>query len=474
MIGDLKPYPEYKDSGLSWLGKIPADWEIMRMKFLLREIDSRSDDGSEQLLRVSQYTGVTPRISTDGNIDTRASSLIGYKRVLPYDLVINIMLAWNGSLGISRHEGIVSPAYCVYRFGNIAYPWFYHHLLRLPVYKGRIKAESTGVVESRLRLYSDDLGRIEMLYPPIQQQQKIANFVNAFDQKIERFIQAKRKLISLLNEQKQVIINKAVTRGLDPNVRFKSSGIPWLGDVPEHWEVRRFRTLVSKIEQGVSPLADVFLADNDSWGVLKAGCVNKGIFRDTEHKRLPKSFLIDQALAVRVGDVLISRASGSPKLVGSVGKVETLRYKLILSDKIFRPMFHDFVHIDFLVYAMNCRYFRQQVEQAISGAEGLANNLPMSCLKDFWLFIPPKKEAARISEQIRQEHKQFDVTIIRTEREIELIQEYRTKLVADVVTGQLDVSVAAYSLSEVDEEIGIPIDSEEFNEEEIGEFANME
>jgi type I restriction enzyme S subunit len=176
MIAGLKPYPRYKDSGVSWLGQIPSEWNVRRMKLLLREVDSRSTSGKEQLLRVSQFTGVTERKASGGSDapNTRASTLIGYKRVAVDDLVINIMLAWNGSMGASRYEGIASPAYCVYRFKSGARPWYYHELLRVPSYKGRIKTMSTGVVESRLRLYSDDLGRVEAIHPPPEEQDAIA------------------------------------------------------------------------------------------------------------------------------------------------------------------------------------------------------------------------------------------------------------------------------------------------------------
>jgi type I restriction enzyme S subunit len=204
-------------------------------------------------------------------------------------------------------------------------------------------------------------------------------------------------VIALLNEQKQAIIHQAVTRGLDPNVPLKRSGIPWLGEIPQHWEVRRLRTIVQRIEQGESPLAVGFLAEGDSWGVLKSGCVNRGVFRETEHKQLAKGYEIDEAIVVKVGDVLISRACGSPSLVGSVGKVESLKYRLILSDKTFRAVFRDLVDVDFMVFAMNSRYYRDQVELAISGAEGMANNLPLSSLRDFVFAIPPRMEAGAIA-----------------------------------------------------------------------------
>lgn len=168
MIAELKPYPMMKDSGVPWLGEVPAHWSVRRFKNLVRERDEKSPGGSEQLLRVSQYTGVTERKRVDGGDepDTRAGSLVGYKLVEPEELVVNIMLAWNGSMGVSRFAGIASPAYSVYRFSSSAHPWYFHYLLRSPVYKARIKAVSTGVVDSRLRLYSDDLFRIEALLPP--------------------------------------------------------------------------------------------------------------------------------------------------------------------------------------------------------------------------------------------------------------------------------------------------------------------
>ena len=131
MTATLKPYPAMKESGVPWLGRVPAHWEVRRLKYLLKERDTRSVNGSEQLLRVSQYTGVTQRKPTgDGEEpDTRAESLVGYKCVATKDLVVNIMLAWNGSMGVSQFPGIASPAYCVYRFGEDAHPWYFHHLL---------------------------------------------------------------------------------------------------------------------------------------------------------------------------------------------------------------------------------------------------------------------------------------------------------------------------------------------------------
>ena len=222
------------------------------------------------------------------------------------------------------------------------------------------------------------------------------------------------------------------------------------GEVPEHWEVLRLKSLVKRIDQGVSPQADNHLADGNAWGVLKAGCVNRGVFRDSEHKRLAADFVFDPVLAVSPGDVLVSRASGSAHLVGSVGRVSSLEYKLILSDKTFRPIFRQEVEPYFMVLAMNGRYYRQQVEQAISGAEGLANNLPLSSLRAFHFAVPTIDEQRDVVGYLRTSIDKLGAAASRTERETSLIDEYRTRLIADVVTGKVDVREAAAGLPEVD------------------------
>ncbi|MFO0369564.1 MAG: restriction endonuclease subunit S, partial [Armatimonadota bacterium] len=244
-----------KDTGLSWIPNIPSHWDVKRAKLILREVDSRSANGDEVLLSVSQYTGVTPRRTRDNSDeqDTRSERLVGYKKVAAGDLVVNIMLAWNGSLGASKFDGVVSPAYCVYRFEGDNQPDYYHHLLRTDAYNGRIKVDSRGVVDSRLRLYSENLFRVELPVPPPDEQAQIVRFIRHLDQRVNRLIKTKRRLIELLNEQKQAIIHRAVTRGLDPTVPLKPSGIDWLGDVPEHWTIRKVSRTFRTTGSGTTP-----------------------------------------------------------------------------------------------------------------------------------------------------------------------------------------------------------------------------
>ena len=162
MNNKLPKYAAYKDSGVQWLGEIPEHWEIIRIKYLFKEINERSVYGNEELLSVSQYTGVTKKSDKidDGELLTTASTLEGYKKVYKGDLVSNIMLAWNGSLGISPFDGITSPAYSIYRLLGKNDKRYFHYLLRTEIYKSEFKRNSSGVIESRLRLYTDDFFRI--------------------------------------------------------------------------------------------------------------------------------------------------------------------------------------------------------------------------------------------------------------------------------------------------------------------------
>lgn len=451
MIGELKPYAGYKDSGLPWLGQVPSHWEVRRIKTVLREVDRRSSTGRETLLSLRMQAGLVDHHALGGK-PIPPSALVGYKRVLPGEIVMNRMRASAGLFAAATSDGLVSPDYAIFRPVdriNVAYAV---QLFRTPAMTTVFRLESTGLGTGEsgfLRLYSEQFGRLGIPTPPDGEQAAIMRFLDWANGRLDRAIRAKRKVIALLTEQKQAIVQRAVSRGLKAGPALVDSGIPWLGSVPQHWTIRRLRTLVHRVDQGVSPLAVGFLAEGDSWGVLKSGCVNRGVFRDTEHKRLAGDFAIDPGIVVKVGDVLISRACGTPALVGSVGRVMQLRYQLILSDKTFRPVFRSDIDADFMVWAMNSRYYRQQVEQAISGAEGMANNLPLSSLRDFRFALPPREEAAAIAAHLGRETMAIDRSIARLEREIALLREYRTRLTADVVTGQLDVRAAAARLPHV-------------------------
>jgi hypothetical protein len=244
MIAGLLPYLEMKSTGLPWLPELPTGWEIYRAKYSFREVDDRSVGGDEELLSVSHKTGVTPR--SQKNITMfMAESYEGHKVCLPGDVVVNTMWAWMAAIGVSRHVGIVSPAYGIYRprTSNRFEPKYLDYLLRTEAYRAEYLRSSRGITTSRLRLYPPDFLNIPFVQPPLDEQRLIVRFLDWHGALTAKLIRAKKKLIALLNEQKQAIIHRAVTRGLDPNVRLKPSGVEWIGDIPKHWEVKKLRFL---------------------------------------------------------------------------------------------------------------------------------------------------------------------------------------------------------------------------------------
>lgn len=222
---------------------------------------------------------------------------------------------------------------------------------------------------------------------------------------------------------------------------YKDSGVEWLGEIPSHWEVRRLRQILHLIEQGWSPDCENRRADGDEWGVLKAGCVNRGAFLESEHKALPSALSPIPALEIRKGDLLMSRASGSRNLVGSVAIVPECRFQLLLCDKVFRLHTEPAEHRRFLAHVMNSRAVRWQIESAISGGSGLASNIPQKEVKDLLIVNPPPSEGVKIGSYLDRETQKIDALVAKKEQLIELLQEKRTALITRAVTRGLDPNV---------------------------------
>lgn len=469
MIGDLKPYPAYKDSGVAWLKEIPEHWDIKRNKLFLQEASERSQDGFEDLLTVSQYTGVSlrrERFLEGKGLLTTADSLVGYKQVSAGDLVINIMLAWNGSLGVAPLSGIVSPAYCVFRFKANISPLFFHYLLRTLLFTGVFKTVSTGVVDSRLRLYPDKFLRLPSLLPPFEEQTAIATFLEYVDRRIRCYIRSKQKLIKLLEEQKQVVINEVVTHGLDPNVPMKRSGVEWLGDIPEHWNVEKLKRFTTAIEQGWSPQCYAWSAGEDEWGVLKVGCVNGDNFNPKENKKLPTSLNPDPSLEIRGGDILVSRAN-TQKLVGLAALSDRAHSKILLCDKLFRfQALQTKMNPQFLVYVIRDKVGRSQIESKTNGASDSMQNIGQGVIRNLLIPVPPLLEQQQIVEFLSSQVTLISTSTSEARRQIALLSEFRTRLIADVVTGKLDVREAAAKLPTEINDLE-PID-EDLDEDSMG------
>ena len=208
----LNPNVFLKDSGVEWIGMIPKHWELQRFKSIFTECKSVTETGQEDLLSVSEYYGVARRIDKmeDGEYESRADSLVGYKVCKKDDLVINIMLAWKRGLGFSDFDGIVSPAYAVYRGKDIA-PHYFHYLMRTDMYVAEYKRNSKGIIDSRLRMYTDRFNNIMAIVPPLSEQQAIAAYLDEKCSKIDAATENIGKQIDALKRLKRALINEVVT-----------------------------------------------------------------------------------------------------------------------------------------------------------------------------------------------------------------------------------------------------------------------
>lgn len=207
----LNPDVPMKDSGIPWIGQIPAHWEIMRMKRIFSESNEKTDSEGGCLLSLSQYTGITPKIEGQKIGMFEAESTIGYNIVHPGQFVMNIMLAWNGSYALSEYEGIISPAYSVFNFNFDCEKKYFHYLIRLHSYAGAFKTQSRGIIESRLRLYPNYFYQFPCIVPPIEEQRAIVEFIEQKNKAIDDMIANLRAEIDFLTEYKQRLIADAVT-----------------------------------------------------------------------------------------------------------------------------------------------------------------------------------------------------------------------------------------------------------------------
>lgn len=419
----MQRYDTYKDSGVKWLGEIPSHWEMIKSKYLWKESFSISENGNEELLSVSQYDGITPAKG-----DSRSESLKGYKIVSENDLVINIMLAWMGGLGVSKFDGIVSPAYCVYKLTKDSNPKYLHYLYKTPLYLAEFARHSTGVIPSRWRMYTDDFGQVVSLLPPRKEQDAIVEYLDEKMAKIDAAIAQQQKMIDLLNERKQIIINRAVTKGLNPNAKMKDSGVEWIGEVPEHWKVRKLKYLVSCNDETLSENEDKYLKIK----YVEIGDVDSvnGVKHYTEY-----SFEDAPSRARRItqiGDVIVSTVRTYLK---AVSKIE--EENLIVSTGFAVLRAKSIIAKDYLAYSILSECFINKVISESDGTSYPAINA--SDLINIKVALPPLSEQLHVVSAINNRLKVIDSIIKKYNKQIALLQERKQIIINDVVTGKVKV-----------------------------------
>jgi type I restriction enzyme S subunit len=369
----------------------------------------------------------------------KAASYVGAKLCRPGDIVINTLWAWMAALGASKHTGIVSPAYGVYRPHTPASfnPAYLDYLLRTHAYVAEYIGRSTGIRASRLRLYPSQFLDIPLIQPACDEQDQIVSYLRVQDANIGQFVRAKRAQITLLIEQKLRIIDEAVAQGVDSTVGFKSSGIDWIGKIPEHWSVVRLRNLVESITSGSRGWSDY--ASDEGPLFLRVGNLSRGALnlklKKTVRLQLPEETRVEGTRTrVREGDILLSITA----FIGSVGLVPADLGEAYVSQHVARCRLRKgAANPKWVAFVLLSRI--GQAHGSICMYGGTKQGLSLSDVKNYVVVLPPRQEQDDLVAQIEAQIAVLDRAIEAGRNEIDRVREYHDRLVWDAVTGQIDL-----------------------------------
>lgn len=422
-----KAYPKYSKTRIPWLQFMPDHWDDVKVKFLFRE---RVEKGfpEEPLLAATQTQGVVPKELYENRTVTAQKDFHLLKLVKVGDFVISLR-SFQGGIEYAYYRGIISPAYTVMKPLPEVFGGYFRYLFKSKHFVDDLTTYVTGIREGQNIDYSEFRDSFQPL-PPLPEQRQIAAFLDHKCALIDTFIQKKTRLIELLKEQKQAIINKAVTKGIDPNVRLKSSGIDWLGDIPEYWEVWKLKRLCYRIGDGLhgTPEYD----DNSGFLFINGNNLDEGEIRITDKTRtVTLSDFEKYNLSLREGTVLIS-------INGTVGNLAIYSGEDIVLGKSAaflecrKPLYNKFL---FYVFKS-----QELINDYLSNAESTTiKNISLEALRSTRIGLPEVQEQVKISEFLDCELEKVDRTIEKIKSEIDLIQEYKTTLIAEAVTGKIDV-----------------------------------
>ena len=436
MIEGLRPYTEYRDSGLLWADRLPTHWQIVRMKHVLRE---RSEKGhpNEPLLAATQSKGVVRKEDYGNRTVLAQKDLHLLKLVRQRDFVISLR-SFQGGIEYARHQGIISPAYTVLHPVEPSMHGYLAWLFKSKPFIENLNLHVTGIRQGQNIDY-ERLRRSYLPVPPWDEQAAIVRFLAHVDRKVRRYVAAKRKLIALLIEQKRAIIHQAVTRGLDPNVRLKPSGIDWLGDIPEHWNTKPIGLLCTYISYGFTnpmPTTDV------GPYMLTANDIADGFVR-FESARRTSQVAFDTSLTRKSrpeeNDLLVTKDGTLGRIAIADGRPMCINQSVAMlrprQAEITSPFF------SILLRSPACQ------EKMVFDAGGTTiKHIYITRLAKMRVAFPGVAEQREIAQSLKSEQARLDQAMAKTSLQIDRIQELRSQIIGDAVTGRMDVRAAAERL----------------------------
>jgi type I restriction enzyme S subunit len=425
MVQTISKYPAYKDSGVEWLGEIPEHWECIRMKHLFKDHSEKNKPNAE-LLSVTQNQGVVPRTWVENRMVMPSGALESFKFINEGDFAISLR-SFEGGLEYCYHDGIISPAYTVLKSKRIINNQYYKYLFKSQMFISELQTSVVGIRQGKNISYPE-LSYSFLPTPSKEEQTAIANFLDNKTALIDKAIALKVKQIELLKERRQILIHRAVTRGLNPDVKLKDSGVEWIGEIPEHWEVKKIR-LIGKIINGATPSSGVasFWDGNIIW--ITPTDINDVFIIDKSERTLTEMGYKNCGTSlVPIGSIILTTRA-------PIGKLVIAGKELCTNQGCKSIVLKQDYDIKFIYYQLSiCSDILNSLGSGTTFME-LSNKE----LKNFILSIPSKPEQKMISEYIENTNLKIDTAIDLTEKEIEKLKEYKSVLINEAVSGKIKV-----------------------------------
>lgn len=429
---NLSKYSDYKKSNVSWLGEIPSNWSVQSCRGVLVDRNERNDPQiNENYLSLMANIGII-LYEEKGDVGNKKPEDLGKcKQVYPGDLVINSMNYGIGSYGLSKHRGVCSPVYIVLKpkLEKIEERYAFR-ILEIKKFQQYAQSFGNGILEHRASISWDILKNIGLPLPPIEEQKAILGFLDNEIEKIDTLVKTLEKLIDLLVEQRQAVISNAVTKGLDPKVKMKRSGVAWLGEIPEHWEVTKIK-YIATASNGLTYSPDDLVDSEEGVLVLRSSNIQQGEISLEDNVYVKMN--IPSKSVVKSGDILICSRNGSRALIGknalipdSLNGVAYGAFMMLLRSDISR----------YIYWILNSFIFKFQSSLFLTST---INQLTVSDLYGFEVPIPPKSEQVEIIRYLQDSTTQINSLIDKATKSVALLQERRTALISAAVTGQIDV-----------------------------------
>ncbi|EIA4391735.1 restriction endonuclease subunit S [Campylobacter upsaliensis] len=424
----------YKPSSIKWLGEIPQSWEIKPLQAIFNQRNEQNNNLEFQtILSLVKDVGVIP-YEEKGNVGNKAKDdLQGYKIARVNDLVLNKMNAVIGSLGVSKYDGLVSPIYLVLYIENLNYLIaYYSYLFQTKSIQKFLRKFAYGIMEIRESIDYLEFKKMFLPTPPLQEQKEIAEFLDSKCEKIQNYIDKKQKLITLLQEKKQALINEAVTKGLNPNIESKNSGIEYLGLIPHHWEIKKLKyvgkvvlgkMLCNEHQKGYSHCY-YLKSKNLQWLNVEVSQIEKMWFSEYE-KSLYR---------IKKDDLLVSEG-------GEVGKTCIWNNELAecyIQNSVHKITLNKFNNAKFFLYLF-FTYGKLGVFDSVVSRVSIAH-LVLEKLVNVDMVVPPLQEQKQIANFLDEKCEKINSAIEKTKRQIELIKEYKNTLINEAVCGRIRVN----------------------------------